>query len=488
MKLYQEITVEIRKTICDLYSRGYSIDEIVTIVDTCKDLVYQILFEENIITEKGKYKPTYKNRSYEWKKAVADYYMNHSRFQTKDFFRTSDVCVDRVIDEFNLPRRTHAEELQFFKIQQFGSIDAYRKHMIQKSRETSIKRYGVDNFAKSDLFLKKSKSTFLQNYGVSNPMKAESVKIKLSECCQNKFGVAWPCMRSEARIMSTSNSKPNIAFYNELVSSIDPQLVTREFSLDKYSYDFKVGNNLIEIDPCSTHNSTWGIFNGSPTDSEYHYKKSETARKHGYRCIHVWDWDKYSTIISLLTNNRKKISARKCIIQEVSKNQEKVFLTQYHIQGYAKSSICFGLFFDNKLVSLMSFDKPRYNKNYQYELVRYCSSCDVIGGVEKLFSYFQKTYHPQSIISYFYFSKFNGTTYEKLGFTFKGVSIGKHWFNMKTGKHITDNLLRQRGFDQLLGSTYGCYGKGTSNEQLMRQHDFVEIYDAGQATYVWNLS
>lgn len=82
----------------------------------------------------------------------------------------------------------------------------------------------------------------------------------------------------------------------------------------------------------------------------------------------------------------------------------------------------------------------------------------------------------------------SGTTYEKLGFTFNDVSIEKHWFNMKTGKHITDNLLRQRGFDQLLGSTYGCYGKGTSNEQLMRQHDFVEIYDAGQATYVWNLS
>jgi hypothetical protein len=54
---------------------------------------------------------------------------------------------------------------------------------------------------------------------------------------------------------------------------------------------------------------------------------------------------------------------------------------------------------------------------------------------------------------------------------------------MSTEQHITDNLLRQRGFDQLFGTNFG---KGTNNEQLMLDHKFIEIYDAGQATYVWN--
>lgn len=75
------------------------------------------------------------------------------------------------------------------------------------------------------------------------------------------------------------------------------------------------------------------------------------------------------------------------------------------------------------------------------------------------------------------------STYEKLGFKLKGSSISKHWVSLKTGKHITDNLLRQRGFDQLFGTSYG---KGTSNEQLMLDNGFVVVYDAGQATYVWN--
>ena len=102
-----------------------------------------------------------------------------------------------------------------------------------------------------------------------------------------------------------------------------------------------------------------------------------------------------------------------------------------------------------------------------------------------MFSFFTKTYHPESIISYCDGSKFNGDVYKKLGFTFDGVSLGKHWYNMKTGVHITDNLLRQRGFDQLLGNTYGFFGKGTSNEKLMYEHGFLDIYDAGQMKYSW---
>lgn len=53
------------------------------------------------------------------------------------------------------------------------------------------------------------------------------------------------------------------------------------------------------------------------------------------------------------------------------------------------------------------------------------------------------------------------------------------------GVHITNNLLRQRGFDQLLRDTYGYFGKRTSNEQLMYAHCFVDVYDARQFRYSW---
>ena len=135
----------------------------------------------------------------------------------------------------------------------------------------------------------------------------------------------------------------------------------------------------------------------------------------------------------------------------------------------------------------MTFGKPRYNKNYEYELLRLCTKFGyyVIGGANKLFKYFIKNYSPTSIISYCDLSKFSGDVYSKLGMKLKRVSPSLHWYNPRTKTHILDSLLRAKGFDKLLGNVYGKFGKGTSNRELMIKNGFVEIYDAGQASYVW---
>lgn len=486
MKTYDQITTDVRNIIKNEYNNGNSIDNISLKTTVCIDLIYQILFEEDIITTKSQYKPRYTNRSLEWKQAVADYYMHpHTRFETKTHFRTSDRVVDKVIAEFNLPRRTQSEELRIVHENNFGSHKKYLEHMIEAQKATSQRLYGVDNFAKSDLFRKKSVSTYRTKYGVDNPMQCEMIKKKLSDSCMEKFGVAWPCMREEARFSGFGgNSAPNVTFYNELLQVFSSDMIQREFTIGHYSYDFKIGKNLIEINPTSTHNSTWGLYEKEGKPKTYHKDKSEVAKESGYRCIHVWDWDSYSSIIKLL-QPRTRIYARDCEVREVDVSSAKSFIEENHIQRYAKDSIRLALIYDNKIVSIMTFGTPRYNKKYQYELIRYCSSYNVIGGAERLFKNFIKLYNPESVISYCDQSKFDGKTYEKLGFSLQDVSISKHWVSMKTGRHITDNLLRQRGFDQLFGLEYGCYGKGTSNEDLMLKHNFVVVYDAGQATYIW---
>ena len=60
-----------------------------------------------------------------------------------------------------------------------------------------------------------------------------------------------------------------------------------------------------------------------------------------------------------------------------------------------------------------------------------------------------------------------------------------HWYNIKTKRHISDSLLRQRGADQLLGT---ADGKGTSNREIMLREGFIEVYDCGQSTYIWQKS
>lgn len=250
-----------------------------------------------------------------------------------------------------------------------------------------------------------------------------------------------------------------------------------------YYYDFKIGNILIELNPTATHNTTWSP-HGNPRSIDYHYQKTLFANNNGYRCINIWDWDSIDTLLYLLTP-RDTIYARKCVIKEVPIKEAKQFLNTYHFQGYSRDSIRLGLYYKDSLVSIMTFGKPRYNKNYEFELIRYCSNSNVIGGSAKLFSYFVNNYEPKSIISYCNLDKFNGDMYNTLGFVYKNYTIGKHWYNFEHKLHFTDNLVRSQGFDRLCGSIYGTYGKGTSNDDLLLEHDFVELYDAGQAKYVW---
>ena len=148
-----------------------------------------------------------------------------------------------------------------------------------------------------------------------------------------------------------------------------------------------------------------------------------------------------------------------------------------------------GLSLDNDIIQVMTFGKPRYNKNYQWELLRLCTKSNyiVIGGAEKLFKYFIKNYNPESIISYCDNSKFRGDVYLNLGFNEQwATNPSKIW--SKDDKYVTDNLLRQRGFDQLIGSKLSppeIYGKGTDNEKLMIAHKWLPVYDCGQQIFKW---
>lgn len=325
------------------------------------------------------------------------------------------------------------------------------------------------------------KEACMKKYGVDNCLKLDSIKEKIIQTNNERYGVPYYCMTNNCRNSlggNSSLSKPNLKF-RQLLEDNNINYIT-EFVLDNFSYDFKVGNILIEINPYITHNSTYSPFN-TPKEKSYHRSKSLLAKEYGFKCIHVWDWDDLNKIIFLI-KDQDKIYARKCLIKEIDINIAKEFLNTYHIQNYVKSEIQLGLYHNNELISLMTFGKPRYNKNYEVELLRYVTVKKVVGGAEKLFRYYIDKYNPSSIISYCDESKFIGKLYEKLGFIYKGFTISKHWYNPKDKKHITDNLLRQRGADQLLGTSYG---KGTNNEIILLENGFVEIWDAGQATYIW---
>jgi hypothetical protein len=131
------------------------------------------------------------------------------------------------------------------------------------------------------------------------------------------------------------------------------------------------------------------------------------VKNNGYKLIHIFEheWVNRQEIIkaklkSLFGVEQESIYARKCIIKEISNKEKNEFLNKYHIQGEDKSTVKLGLFFSDELVAVMTFGKPRFNKNYEYELIRYATSKHVICGASKLLKYFERVYKPKSIITY----------------------------------------------------------------------------------------
>ena len=448
---------------------------------------------------------------------------NLSATECQQYFNISSAIFFRLlrIYEIHKSKESHNSRIKQSKLEKYG--DPNYNNQPQRAK-TNIEKYGVDNqFKRQELFASNSELkllrygsknnivknhqtradhygsdeqsykeqqvkhvlTCLNRYGVTNPAKLEETKEKIRSSLKNTFqelyGVDYYWAKPDAiRSNGSKDSKANQAFA-ELLDSNNISY-TREFLLDGRYFDFKVGSTLIEINPTATHNITWSPFSDTGIAEDYHRMKTDIAIKNNYRCIHIFDWNDPDKIIMLLKRS-ESIYARNCEIRKVDLIEAKQFINEYHIQGYARDSIRYGLYYNNSLVSIMTFGKPRYTKKYEYELIRYCSKINVTGGAEKLFKHFIREINPQSIISYCNLNVFRGDLYVRLGFKqLRKPTLSCHWYNIKTKKHVTDNLLRQLGYDRIFNTNYG---KGTDNNILMLNSGFVQIIDAGQAVFGW---
>lgn len=429
------------------------------------------------------------------KEKVKELYRTHSHFEMTQIMGVTGDILNAVLREYKLGKRYICKNIQ----------EQYSKEMLEnlyvkqnltfteiaqklqtdpKNIRKVFRFYGI--VKPKDKVLENIHKAWQEKYGTTNLNLVPGVREKREQTCLERYGAKCYLVSQQCQSEFRNNSKPNREFA-KLLEKNNIQF-EREFPLENSSFDFKVGDTLIEVNPYGTHNSTWGLFKKPGKDPKYHAGKTQLARKHNYRCIHVWDWDDREKILMML-QERKPLYARKLSLQEISQTEANRFLKQFHMQGGSKGqTVCLGLYRDSELMEVMTFGKPRFNKNYEWELIRLCTRPGwfVVGGAERLFKTFLIRNKPNSIVSYCDWSKFSGEVYTRIGFTLKNPGVpSRHWYNTKSGIHVTDNGLRMKGFDKLFGSIYSYYGKGTPNDDLMRQHDFVEIYDAGQAVYVW---
>jgi hypothetical protein len=271
--------------------------------------------------------------------------------------------------------------------------------------------------------------------------------------------------------------------------SNDRKILNNNKELDFYFPDHQLA---IEFDGLYWHSELQG------KDRTYHLQKTLECEVKGIRLLHIFEdeWEHHREIIIgkiknlLKKDDRSLVYARNTELRELSSNESRNFLDTHHLQGADSAKYRLGLFYNNNLISVMTFSKPNASKgnirsvtSNTYELSRYCTheNYRCVGGASKLLKYFIKNYQPSRIISYAdrRYSTINQNVYETLGFTLLHASSPNYWyFSGKTG------LKRFHRFNFTKKKTVQLGGSPDKTEwENMIDLGYNRIWDCGHLKY-----
>jgi hypothetical protein len=274
--------------------------------------------------------------------------------------------------------------------------------------------------------------------------------------------------------------------YNSVIIENDKKIIN-PYELDIYLPDL---NLAFEFNGLYWHNEL-----NKPNN--YHKMKTDLCLEKGIHLVHIYEDDWVykqgivkSMILNKLNKTKYKIFARKCEIKDVTDNNLiRDFLNDNHIQGFVGSKVKIGLFYDNELISLMTFGKLRKplnsksKNNNEYEMLRFCNklNTNIIGGASKLFKYFINKYDPEQVISYADRSYSNGNLYNILGFKFDHITSPNYYY-------IIDKIRKHRfGFRKDILIKQG-YDTNKSEHDIMLEREYYRIYNSGNYKFLYEPS
>ena len=420
-------------------------------------------------------------------------------------------------------------------IEKWG-VDRPLKNMeiLNKMKSNNLEKWGVDIPSKSEEIKNKIKRSILEKYETLNLYEVEHIKNKIDKSNNERFGESHVSKNEDYRKRYKISNHENYIKYLENGISLfccdKGESHNFEINIDNYIKRFESGiplcticnpigdlrsikeNELylfikeiyngkiikryrdsLEIDIFLPELGIGLEFNGLYWHSEllkdkkYHVEKTNYFKAKGIRIIHIWedDWVLKRDIIKSQIKNwlkvtETKIFARKCNVKEITDLKTiKEFLNINHIQGYVNNVLALGLYNNDELVSLMTFDHYEGRKkmsNDEWNLNRFCNklNTNVVGGASKLFSYFDRIYKPNRVVSYADIDWSTGSLYFTLGFNkikeskpdYKYIINGKRVHKSRYKKsNLKDNYLN------------------LSEMEYMRQNNINRIWDCGKIKF-----
>jgi hypothetical protein len=435
--------------------------------------------------------------------------------------------VDNVFQSDAVKRKIKETNIEKYGVEFTSQVDEFKT----KSKETNLKKYGFEHHLKNKDILKKQKETNLERYGVEhlsqNKIIMENIIKKSKKTRENTFFEKYKYL--DIKEIDYENKNFTIKcdcgkehyfnidfnlFYNRKflknslcvlcnpIESTDSNQENNLYEFIKENYEgIILKNSKItkqELDIYLPELKLAFEFNGLYWHSEffrqknYHLIKTELCEKFGIHLIHVYEdqWiykqDIVKSRILNLFGKSDKIFARKCLVKEIKDNKLiKDFLNKNHIQGFIGSKIKIGLFYNDELVSLMTFGgyrKSMGQKSFEnsYEMIRFCNkiNTNVIGGASRLFKYFVREYKPNKVISYADRSWSQGDLYKKLDFELSHKTKPNYYYFKNKIKYHRFGFRK----DKLVKN--GSDSNKTEN-QIMIENGFYKIYDSGNLKFIW---
>jgi hypothetical protein len=141
-----------------------------------------------------------------------------------------------------------------------------------------------------------------------------------------------------------------------------------------------------------------------------------------------------------------------------------------------------GLYYNNELVAIGTFGKSRYDKKYDWELLRYASKLNttVIGGFSKILNNFINLYSPKNILTYCDRSTSTGQVYFKSGFQLVN-STNPNYFYFKNSSVFS----REQYQKHKLSTKLNIFDNSLTEYENMIVNGFDRFWDCGNYKFVY---
>ena len=179
-----------------------------------------------------------------------------------------------------------------------------------------------------------------------------------------------------------------------------------------------------------------------------------------------------------------RLHARRCEIRTVSSADKRRLLTANHVQGNDAAQICYGAYFNEELVAVMTFAVPRValgqknrsNLSGVWELSRFCTDVNyrIPGIASKLLTHFKRNHEWREIYSYADKRWSVGNMYHQLGFNLVADNPPDYFY-------VVDGTRKHRWSfrKDVLKTLLPKYNPDLTEYQNMEAHGYWRVWGCG---------